>query len=137
MNFADMRRILETEMQNQWSFSPIVWENAPSNIENVPWVRFAIRPATGSTGSLGSKMSINKGFLAIQVFIPIDSGTRMLYEFLDHISDIFENKRYSEVFLYGVSVETIGDGVRQIDKIEAGFHQAIATISFDAIRRRT
>jgi len=137
MNFAEMRQVLETEMQTQWIHSPIVWENAPSDITDVPWVRFAVRPATGSTGALGSKLSINKGFLAIQVFAPIDAGTGVVYEFLDYISDIFENKRYSEVFLYSVSVETIGDGVRQIDKIEAGFHQVIATISFDAIRRRT
>jgi hypothetical protein len=136
MNFSELRQVLETEMSTQWIHSPVVWENAPSDITDVPWVRFSVRPASGETGSLGSKMNINKGFLAIQVFIPLNSGTGKLYEFLDHISDIFENKRYSEVFLYGVSVETIGDGVRQIDKIEAGFHQAIATISFDAIRRR-
>jgi len=135
MNFDTLRATLETAFSAGWGITtPIAWQNSSIQLPNslTPWVRFSLAPGASLNVVLGSDVPRLRGFIAIQVFIPLDQGVGDGYRLSDTILSILENKNFSGIFTYAGFVDNVGEGIRRVKDVETGFHQLNVKIPYEA-----
>lgn len=74
---------------------PVVAENQPSPkvADNALWGRFSVRPGTGTAAEIGTVMRRNVGVAYLQVFAPMDGGTKPALDALDLFASTFDFAR--------------------------------------------
>lgn len=96
MSFEDAGKAIETRMQNNWNTTPIKFENVPFVEPSTAYVALVIRDGEGSQIDCGTPaLSRWPGVIMIQVFVPVDTGTRQAREYADQIAPIFSRAQFS------------------------------------------
>lgn len=117
MSYADERDAICSRFEAHWaSRTPLAWPNrgfaVPPERE---WIRLTILDGDTrqvSIGSPGANIHRHSGVIVIQVFVPIDSGTRTARDLADQAAAIFRNQRFDGIRCDVPSVREIGpDGV--------------------------
>ena len=134
MNFDTLRQTLETTFNTAWGVTtPIAWQNVGEDIpHDSPWVRFSIVPRHSQNVVIGSDIPRLVGFIAVQIFVPLDTGLGTAYSLADSVLDVLQNKSISGIFTYAAHVENVGEGIRRIKDVEQGFHQLNVAIPYEA-----
>ncbi len=138
MLFDDIRKTLEEYFEDNWvdnlsqPLTPIAWQNSPFENEAEQWVRFGIQFASSANASLGGARVITPGFISVQIFVKADAGAGDALVLADKVAEIFQNKTLSGIFTYATSVETVGEAIRKINKIEYGEYQIVSKTRFEA-----
>jgi hypothetical protein len=94
----NVRKALYNSFYADWADRTPLWFDNESHIppENSPWVRVSSRAFTArqrTLGVIGQRKFINSGVMFIEVFVPVGSGTKELYQYVDQAIDVFEGKR--------------------------------------------
>jgi hypothetical protein len=112
MNYADIERVFQTEMEDKWTSTNVVaYDNASIPTVKEPWVRMTLIPSDSETGSLGpNPITFRNGLLSLQVFTPLESGSRVAQQLADDFLAIFEHQQYENtLFTYSGVATRIGD----------------------------
>ena len=115
-NYETLEQFLQQRMVTLWDniAYPIEYENVNIDTpENAPWVRFTINVIDAENFSLGTRTQID-GFLVLQIFLPLKSGTRQAKIIADLYAAIMENKQLSNgvgnvIFTYANDLTALGD----------------------------
>ncbi len=124
-SYAGAKAAIEAQLKANWSDTPIAVmngrkiEKTNGSGQSVPWVFFSIEDA-GSTqrgaGSPGNNVFVYDGLIAVDVFVPIGTGTAVAASYADRIGEIFRNREfYNEtpgfcVRSWAPRVDSGGDG---------------------------
>ncbi len=142
MDNATIRSLIETEFTNNWTETQLVYDNVSANITTAEFVRLTIITTSSFNRTIGDDKTLKKGFIVIQVYIPLDIGMGRADELSDLILAILENQRFSDLFTYAGVVEHIGEspttsfnpaGSGQFRELTPGFFQINVKIPFDAL----
>lgn len=99
------RQTLESYLNNNWSQTPIKWENHPftlppngnGNGRYGSYVAFVLRSGTGVTVSLGSSLLQRQASLAvIQVFVPEFTDSLVSLTFVDQLLDLWVPQDFTD-----------------------------------------
>lgn len=140
MNFSDIRSNIET-IFNGWTTTPIAWENAPAKVKNKAWIRISIITTSANNRTFGDNGTLKKGFIVVQVFVPLNKGLGSAYTLADTITALTENKTISQMFTYAATIEHIGEspttshnpgGSGQFRELTPGFFQINVKVPFEA-----
>lgn len=99
MSFEDERRAIEGRFGDNYSATPIKWEEHPFDVvEGTPYVALTILSGKGHQASLGgpnSALQRYAGVIQIDIFTPEDSGTKTAKQHADTIEAIFHHVQFS------------------------------------------
>ncbi len=100
------RQTLESYFNNNWSETPIKWENRPFTLPRAngngngiyaPYVAFMLRSGTGVTVSLGSSLLERQASMVMhQVFIPEFTDSLIGLEIVDLLLDLWIPKDFTD-----------------------------------------
>lgn len=110
MNNEDIRIAIETRLQNDWAFPsiPVAYENASFDPpDEGHWVRLTVQPATHAYKGLNNCREL-RGFIGIQIFSPLRTGTELQEQIKDSILAMFAIS-YNELQFYDSTVSLIGE----------------------------
>ena len=91
------------------------------------WVRFYTKndeSKQNTFASTGNRNIRRKGMIYYQVFIPQNKGTKSGYTICEEINDIFELKKFQDIYCYAGSY-------RESDIQEDGFFMFVGNIPYD------
>ena len=102
MSLDTVRHVVETRISNNWTMTPVHWENV--HYEPVPgqaYIAPVVLPATGDKASLGL-FALNRwtGILDIGIFFPRDTGSKPGNDIADALFELFYNHTESGVTFY-------------------------------------
>ena len=96
------------------------------------WVRFYIKNNNSfqnTFASTGNRNFRRQGLIIAQIFVPANSGTKTGEEIGDEINNIFEGKRFTDIYCYAGTF-------RESDIQEDGFFMFVLSIPFDFDTRK-
>ncbi|MEM7444292.1 MAG: phage tail terminator-like protein [Pseudomonadota bacterium] len=113
MSYADARDAICGRFDARWAGrTPVAWPNHGFAVPSgAPWVRLTIvdgEARQASLGSPGANLHRHTGVIMVQVFVPIDSGTRTARELADEAAEIFRHQRFDAIRCDVPSVREIG-----------------------------
>jgi hypothetical protein len=130
MIYEDIAKTFEEYLQAQWVLTPIVFDNAPANLQDrEPWVSFRVVPATSENRTIGTGETLKEGFAFLQIFTPLNSGTREGQKLVDEYLALLENKDF--LTSSGTLFTLAGDYARVGDEGN-GWFLMTSTIRFQA-----
>lgn len=103
MSFVDERKAIESELNNNWTTTPIQWENVPfsvplSNGVQQPYIALFLLTGEGEQIDLGTVPLYRwAGVIAIQIFVPEHntSGPGLASQYAETLKAIFLRKQLS------------------------------------------
>lgn len=122
--FDAEREAIETRFAVQWAGqTPVSYDNSAFNIpQNTPWVRLTILNGESQNASVGTSHLRHIGIISVQVFVPVDSGTRQARLLANSVSTIFDNQRFAGIQCRVSSIQRGGD--------QDGWHMTIVNTPF-------
>lgn len=132
ISYDEIRETLENEFKANWDKTLISWNNAPIEITEDEYVRFFINWNGARNVTLGVNDTRKSGLIAIQIFLPRDSGTGVGVRYADEINAFMENKQFGKIFTYAGDLFDIGEGMRKVKDVEYGYFQFNLNIPFEA-----
>ena len=98
MTIAEISEVVESYFFNNWTQTPIAWENVPFNANVPAWVRFTNLPDMASAEELGEQgICIREGSIIIQVFTQAGKGSREGATLASDIEALFNLKDIGNV----------------------------------------
>ena len=97
-----VRNVVETHLQDNWTQTPIQWENVHFEpIEGQSFIAPVIVPTSGIQISLGG-VALNRweGFIDISVFIPMNQGSKTGNDLADALIKLFYHYTEQGVSFY-------------------------------------
>lgn len=132
MTYEDVAGILENFLSGQWISTPIVYDNTSVNlVDRAPWVRFTIQPSTTDNQSIGTDKTIKDGFAVLQIFTPLDTGSREAIRLADEFLALVENREFLAILSQGTLFTYAGEYIRLGDDGN-GWYAINATVPFQA-----
>lgn len=96
MSFEDARNAIESRLASHWTTTPIRFENVPFVETASAYVALFILDGEGQQISLGTPALRRWPFvIAIQVFVPQDTGTKTARTYADTLAAIFDRAQFS------------------------------------------
>ena len=132
ISYDEVRVALETQFKDNWTDTPISWENAPIDIEEDEFVRFTIVWFGASNQTFGTTDTRKTGQIGVQIFVPRDVGSGAATRYADGVAAILENKQFGQILTYAASLTVVGEGMRRIKDVEYGYFQLNVAIPIDA-----
>lgn len=136
VTFSQIKSELEQLLQNNWSHTPIVWDNTELDTTS-EWIRATFVPFNSSNATIGGTRVLRSGVFSIQIFIPLGGGSGRAYELSDLAVALLENIQMNTqgytLFTYAANVVQVGDGRRKVDQIERGQFQVNVNVPWEAI----
>ena len=77
-----------------------------------PWVRFSVDLFSfleDSLGVVGNRRMLREGIIAVQIFVPAMSRTKLLNELVSTVISIFEGKKYEGVIFRALTIDKIDE----------------------------
>lgn len=107
MSFDSERAAIEGRLKANWTTTDIAYQNVKFNPPNdAAWIRLNI--LNGEAGYRTINNGIRRpGVIVVQIFTPINTGTKTIKEYADTILAIFQNKTFSGITCNVASVETV------------------------------
>ena len=106
-SYDDVRLYVERTMRDNWTHTPIEYDNTADEKHLGPYVRIYISSGIGSPTLIGGQRTIgprvrtdHTGFVGFDVFTPVDSGTGLSNDHLQWIEDLFANTRASDTLIF-------------------------------------
>ncbi|MBU0651175.1 DUF4128 domain-containing protein [bacterium] len=107
MSYETERKLIETYFKSEWDISvyagvPVKYENVDFVYpENSEFVALYIKSGSADQITLGDEPIVrNAGLVDIQLFAPINTGTKTIKEIIDFLVLMFERKQLSEGDVY-------------------------------------
>lgn len=86
-----------SHISNNWTRTPVVYDNTEQTYQNTSWIRVTIAPATAEPACIGSNKIRVTGQIIIQIFTPIGDGPKPAFEIADEIAELMQNKSIGSV----------------------------------------
>ncbi len=101
MTYTELRQTIEQYFAQNWTTTPIQFENVPFTVPtNSAWVRLLISVGTAYVETLGqSGYNRYTGFVRVIVFVPKNTGTNTMWEYVDAARELFERKNIGGIQL--------------------------------------
>ena len=104
MSFVDERKAIESELNDNWTTTPIQWENVPFDIPSSsgvlqPYIAMSLLPGEGEQIELGTVPLYRwVGVIVIQIFVPEHhtSGPGLASQYAETLKAIFLRKQLSQ-----------------------------------------
>ena len=127
--FYDAASAIRSRMQANWSATPIVWENAPSEpAAGTPFVFFEVLGGDAFQASIGapsSRLYRHTGVIQAHVFTPVNKGSKDSLQYADSIAAIFRGQTFGGVLCFA---PRIGSGAPADD--DGNWWRVTVTIPF-------
>lgn len=111
MNQNLLRQYIETYVQDNWILTPIRFENTDfAQSSTTPYISFHIEPEdTIQIGFPKESLSYrNTGLLVFEIFAPFGSGSYLIRESIDSITDLFVGKQIETITFRSLQTQKIG-----------------------------
>lgn len=94
-DFEDTRAALSSLFQTAWNnYVPTEWPNQPSRVDRTgTWARFNIQEGNRELADVGTRFTRTYGLVDIQIFCPIDAGTKILTDAAGVIAEALDHKK--------------------------------------------
>lgn len=115
MSYATVQRELEDHFSTQWAAAtPVVYDNAPKPTFNddVLWVRFTVTYGIANQISMGagdSNFHRFTGIVNVQVFSPLDVGSKPALELADTVVDMLTANRIGKSQMNTAETNILGN----------------------------
>lgn len=101
-SYDDVRAFVAVKMQNDWTDTPVEFDDTADADHEGPWVRSFISTGIGSPTLIGGQRTIgprvrtdHTGFIGFDVFTPVNDGKGESNRILQKLEDMFANLRAS------------------------------------------
>lgn len=96
-SFADERAAIEKRLKDNWTTTPIAFDNVGFRPEDSAYVAIFIQNAAATQIELTGVTPRHRytGLISIQIFTDVNTGSQTAREYADTIAAIFRNKRFS------------------------------------------
>jgi hypothetical protein len=126
MTYEEIERLAQTRMVDNWTATPIVYDNISRENPDGEWVRFLVQPTDAENLTIGSVRTVKNGLLVCDIYVPINQGSRRAMQLADEYLDIMENVEMGNtLFTYAGTANRIGDAAN-------GWHIVNTLIDFQA-----
>lgn len=107
MSFDSERAAIEGRLKANWTTTSIDYENVEFNPPNdSSWVRLNIINGTSGYRTINNGIR-RPGVIVVQIFAPINEGTKTIKGYADTILAIFQNQTFSGIVCNVASVEKV------------------------------
>lgn len=114
MSFSTIRQNIETRFYDNWVGTNVNTAVRYSNEEfepngTAPWVGIDILFSPSRNASIGSTLCVRRhGVIAIEILVPIDTGTGTQLTLVDEVVTLFENQQFNDINCEASVVEHVG-----------------------------
>ena len=110
-NLNELRGALDNYLINNWTITPIVWDNIPNRqTDEVPWIRPTLIIDYSENITVNTRRTRHYGAYTIQSFTPLNEGAGKNYENVVALIDLFQNKTLDpNLLMLAGSMRRIGD----------------------------
>lgn len=114
MSYASVQRELESHFATNWTDTPVAYDNVPNPTieDNNSWIRFTITYGPAKQVSMGggdSNFHRFTGIVNVQIFAPLDSGSKPALELADKVVSMFTGNRIGQSQMYTAETQILGD----------------------------
>ena len=114
MSYAAVQRELESYFATNWTDTPVVYDNVPKPDINDddPWVRLTLTYSSARQVSMGagnSNFHRFQGVANVQIFSPIDVGSKPALELADKVVGLFTANRIGQSQMLTAETQILGD----------------------------
>ena len=114
MSYAAVQRELESYFATNWTDTIIVYDNVPkpSFNDDDMWVRFTVTYGSAKQISMGagdSNFHRFQGLVNVQIFAPLDAGSKPALELADKVVELFTANRIGQSQMYTAETQILGD----------------------------
>lgn len=130
---ASVSSAIESYINDNWSVTPIAWENAPFEMpETDPWIRVTVVFHDNSNAGLGSSCVLYQGTIAVQIFTRYDTGTGRAIAIADALIALLQNKIIENgIYTFASSIYKVGDAMRQMNRVQTDWYQLNVNTFFE------
>lgn len=114
-SFADERAAIEKRMKDNWTTTPIVFDNVGFRPTDSAYVAIFIQNASAQQIEIKGTTPLHRysGIIAIQIFTDANSGSNTARTYADTIAAIFRNQSFSygnsgTIFCRSPNVQRVG-----------------------------
>jgi hypothetical protein len=110
MNQSSLRQYIETRFQNNWTLTPIVFENNDYSPNlTTPYIELEIEhEETYQINATDRQVFRNTGLIVFKIFVPTNSGTYNTRVYIDEIAKLFAGKQFNNITTRSLRTEKIG-----------------------------
>ena len=114
MSYASVQRELEGHFSDLWSDTVAVYDNVPKpdfNDDDM-WVRFTVTYGSSKQISMGagnSNFHRFTGIVNVQIFAPLDAGSKPALELADKVVSMLTANRIGQSQMYTAETNILGD----------------------------
>lgn len=96
-DFEQLRQTLTQHFQTEWNdYWPIEWQNQTDRIDKSSnWARFSIQEGDRDLASVGTRMTRTYGVVFVQLFVPLESGTKTMAEAAGIVADALDHRTFA------------------------------------------
>lgn len=138
MRHEALAKLIDTRVKTLWgSTYPITPENVKfSEPAKDLWVRYSIRPTTGTMAEIGGSMKRNAGLLWFSIFTPEADGVRVAAAVGDHVDALFSLQTISLPGIANEQVKFRESEFGYVGQESSGrlHHRAIVPYELDSFR---
>lgn len=110
MSFAQERIDIETRLSENWTTTPIAWDNVPYiPLPGTSWIRCTILP--GEVEALEFGLDTDKeytGMIDLGIFTPKNIGNAVARVYADTLSAIFDMVEFGTIYCEEAAVQNLG-----------------------------
>lgn len=102
LDFTEQRRLIESEISNNFSLCPVLFENVGVPPENdVPaWVSVVDKASFSDQTGFGEPSFLTGGAIILAIFVPKGSGTALARTIAKNLADILASKEIGGISLH-------------------------------------
>lgn len=128
MSVGDARNTIYTRFINEWADrTPFQLDNETFEIPTSgPWVRLVVRNTLGEQDTLGrpgNRKYLRNGFIAGQVFTPVNEGTAQGDLLAEQLRDIFEGTSFGGILANNGTIT-------ELDQQDGRWYQHNVSVAF-------
>lgn len=111
MSLATARRDIEKRLSDNWATTPIAFDNVYYEpVKGTPWIQLSIQEGDAFRVNIGTPgVHRQTGIILIQIFTDTKSGTHIIRQYADTLSELFRDVQFN------------GITCREVDPVAVGF----------------
>ena len=126
MSYTDQNSAMRSRFNTNWTITTIKYDNADYTMPaNAAFVVFEVHDADEIPISTGSNILYRSyGIISINVYVPLNTGTKLLDQYCDAAALIFRGQQFSGITCRGAKKTRLGDiDGRFVANISIEFHR--------------
>ena len=102
MSFSSLRSTIESHFSNNWSHTPVEYDNVPLNLDNVKeYVSLVILETKSAQTSLGPDGEYTiSGFVVVSIYTARGTGTNRSKQLADYVANIFRGVKIDSTLFF-------------------------------------